>query len=287
MRVLTDQIYTLQSKIIKMPILSSNPIERQAARAILRHAFLRWETQACLFGAVAALLILPGYWKAAAALGLLGALIVISSSLSDKALNAEVAFQELQAEVRPETLSTTANRQAIEEALDYQRKIQQLRLAQRKGAVQTQLELVGTNVGDWLRSMYRFARNAEALQQQGDFAHDLQTLPGEIKALEWQLGRGLANADVVRETLEKKKQSLAALTEVRQTIERAGSELQNALAAIEAVYSQLLRMATASQLPADAVQRLSQDVNDRSQSMKVMADALANALSNYQGAPQK
>jgi uncharacterized protein YoxC len=87
--------------------------------------------------------------------------------------------------------------------------------------------------------------------------------------------------------LEKKKQSLAALTEVRQTIERAGSELQNALAAIEAVYSQLLRMATASQLPADAVQRLSQDVNDRSQSMKVMADALANALSNYQGAPGK
>ena len=265
-----------------MPILPSSPTEHRAARAIITHALLRWETQACLFATVAALLILPDYWKAAAVAGLLGVLWAVRASLSDARGNAEVAFQALEGEVRLSDLSTTAYQTLLKEALDYQRKIQQLLLGLKEGPLKTQVELRAFDIAGWVRSMYAFAKGAEELRARGAFAEDLKTLPGEIQALEWRLGRGSTDTDVVQQTLEKKKQTLAALTEVRNSLQHADDELHDTEAAIENIYSQLLRMATASQLPADAVNRLSQQIDDRAASMKIMADAFASALRGYE-----
>lgn len=265
-----------------MPILPTGATENRAARAIITHALMRWETQACLFVAVAALLILPGYWKATALVGLLGLLWAVRASLSDARANAEVAFASLEAEVRVSELGTTAYQALLQEALDYQRKIQQLLLGLKDGPLKTQAELRAFDIAGWVRSMFAFAKGAEGLRARGAFAEDLKTLPGEIQALEWRLGRGSADTDVVRQTLEKKKGTLAALTEVNASLQHADDELRDTEAAIENIYSQLLRMATASQLPADAVNRLSQQIDDRAASMKVMADAFASALRGYE-----
>ncbi len=265
-----------------MPILPSNPVERRAAQAIFTHALLRWETQAGLFVLVAALIILPGTWKATALLGLLGALGAIRGSLSDARLNAEVAFLELEGEVRAGGLVTPAYQAMLKEALDYQRKIQQLVLGLKEGPLKTQVEMRAFDMAGWIRSMYAFAQGAEELRRQGSFAEELKTLPTEIQTLEWRLGRGGTDNEVLKETLEKKQQTLAALTEVNNTLQRADDELRDTEAAIENIYSQLLRMATASHLPGDAVNRLSQQIDDRAASMKIMADAFASALQSYQ-----
>jgi len=265
-----------------MRILPSNPIERRAAWAILTHAILRWETQACIFAMIAALLILPGYGKMVALLGLLGALWVIRSSLTDARLNAEVAFQALEEEVRLSNLATPAYQALLKESLAYHRKIQELLLGLREGPLKQQVELRALDMAGWIRGMYNLARKVEDIQQRGAFAEDLKTLPGEIQALEWRLSRAGPDSDVLRDTLEKKRQSLAALTEVQQALARADNELRDAAAAIENIYSQLLRMATVSQLPADAVSRLSRQIEDGVASVRLMADALSSAL---QGLP--
>lgn len=261
-----------------MRILPSNPIERRAALAILRHAFLRWETQACIFAMVAALLLLPGYGKIAALLGLLGAFWVVRSSLTDVRLNAEVAFQALAEEVHPDSLATPTYRGLLKESLTYHRKIQELLLSLKEGPLKQQVELRAIDVADWIRGMYNLARKVEDIQLHSVLAEDLKTLPGEIQALEWRLSRAGPDGDIIKDTLEKKRQSLAALTEVQRTLMRADNELHDATAAIENIYSQLLRMAAVSQLPADAVSRLAHQIEDGVTGTRLMADALASAM---------
>lgn len=264
-----------------MRILSSNPIERQAAKAIIGHALLRWETQAGVFVAVAAVIILPDAWKFVGLLGLLGAVMSVGSSLNNEMLNSEVALQSLETEIRLDSLTTPEYQVLIREALRNDRQIRTLVTALPEGPVRAQARLRAADVDLWIRSMYSFARSAEDLRRQGAFADDLRTLPGEIRALQSQLGRGGQDASVLEETLEKKRQTLAALSDVNGSLQRADAELGDAAAAIENMRSQLLRMTTARQIPEDAVKRMSDEVEDRSAAMKIMADSLASALRGY------
>lgn len=264
-----------------MRILPSNPVERRAAVAILRHAVLRWETQAGVFAAVASLVVLPDPLKLLSVLGLAFAVWSIASSLSNEALNAEVAIQALQAEVRLEELTTPAYRELLAKAIENDRKIRQLLVGLEGGPVKAQVEMRVCDIDGWIRSMFTFARSAEDLRRQGAFAEDLKTLPAEIRALETQLARGPANVTVLKQTLEKKQQTLAALSDVNHSLQRSEDELRDASAAIENIHGQLLRMITARQLPEQAVDRLSADVEDRAASMKVMADSLSAALRGY------
>jgi hypothetical protein len=264
-----------------MGILSSNPIERQATQAIFVHALLRWETQASLFVAVAVLIILPDPWKLLSVLGLASALWTIRGSLSDNNVNAEIALQALEREVDLNKLTAPSHRDLLKQSLESNRRIRQLLLGMSSGPIKTQMQLRADDIDGWIRSMYAFAQGAEDLRRQGAFAQDLQTLPEEIRTLEWRLGSTTADTSVVKETLAKKRQTLEALTEVNRALERSDDELRDAEAAIESIYGQLLRMTTSSQLPDDAIQRLSSNVEDRAASMKVMADALSSALSGY------
>ena len=264
-----------------MRILPSNPVERQAALAILRHALLRWETQAGVFVAVATLIVLPGAWKLLAVLGLAYAAWSLGSSLNNESVNAQVALQALQTEVRLDELTTPAYRELISEAIENDRRIRQLLLNLPDGPVKSQAQMRVADIDGWIRSMFTFACSAEALRRQGAFADDLRTLPEEIRALEWQLGRGGTDSGVLKETIEKKRQTLAALTDVNHSLQRSEDELRDASAAIENIHSQLLRMTTARQLPEQAIGRLAADVEDRAASMKVMADSLAAALRGY------
>jgi chromosome segregation ATPase len=264
-----------------MGILSSNPIERRATQAILSHALLRWETQASIFVAVAVLIILPDPWKLLSLLGLVGALWTIRGSLSDDNVNAEISLQALEREVDLDKLTAPSHRELLKQCLESNRRIRQLLFGLSKGPIKTQMQLRVDDIDGWIRNMYAFAQGAEDLRRQGAFAQDLQTLPEEIRTLEWRLGSTTGETSVIKETLAKKRQTLDALTEVNRALERSDDELRDAEAAIESIYSQLLRMTTSSQLPDDAIQRLSANVEDRAASMKVMADALTSALSGY------
>jgi chromosome segregation ATPase len=264
-----------------MGILSSNPLERRAAQAIFTHALLRWETQASIFLAVAVLIILPDPWKLLSLVGLAGAMLTIRGSLTDTNVNAEIALQSLESQVDLSRLTTPLHRELLSDSLQNNRRIRQLLLNMSNGPVKAQMQFRAADIDGWIRSMYAFAQGAEDLRRQGAFAQDLQTLPEEIRALEWRLGHTTSDTSVIKETLEKKRQSLEALTEVNHALERSDDELRDAEAAIESIYSQLLRMTTSSQLPDAAIQRMSADVEDRAASMKVMADALTSALSSY------
>ncbi len=264
-----------------MGILSSNPIERRATQAILTHALLRWETQASIFLALAVLIILPDPWKLLCLVGFAGAAFTIRGSLSDTSVNAEIALQSLEGEVELNKLTAPSHRDLLSDSLQNNRRIRQLLLNMSSGPVKTQMQLRAADIDGWIRNMYSFAQAAEDLRRQGAFAQDLQSLPEEIRALEWRLGHSTGDTSVVKETLDKKRQTLDALTEVNHALERSDDELRDAEAAIESIYSQLLRMSTSRQLPDDAIQRMSADVEDRAASMKVMADALTSALSGY------
>jgi hypothetical protein len=264
-----------------MRILPTNPVERKAAQAILTHALLRWETQAGVFVAVAALVILPDPWKPVAVLGLAVAVWSVLRSLGDASLNAQVALGALETDVRISELTTPSYQALLNEALENDRRIRQLLLGLKEGPLKAQAEMRVADIDGWIRNMYAFARGSEELRRQGAFAEDLRALPEEIRALEWRLGHSTEDSTVAKETLEKKRQTLAALTEVNRSLERADDELRDAAAAIENIYGQLLRMTTARQLPQEAVNRLSAEVEDRAASMKVMADALTATLQGY------
>jgi hypothetical protein len=96
-----------------MGILSSNPLERRATQAIVTHALLRWETQAGLFVAIAALIILPAPWKAVSILGLAAALWTIRGSLSDTNINAEIALQALERALDVDKLTAPTHRELL------------------------------------------------------------------------------------------------------------------------------------------------------------------------------
>ena len=214
-------------------------------------------------------------------LGLVGALWTIRGSLVRRQRERRDLLQALEREVDLEKLTAPSHRELLKESLESNRRIRQLLLGMSNGPVKTQVQLRAADIDGWIRNMYAFAQGVEDLRRQGAFAQDLQTLPEEIRTLEWRLGHSTGDTSVVKGDAGEEASDPGRPDRGQSRPERSDDELRDAEAAIESIYGQLLRMTTSSQLPDDAIQRLSANVEDRAASMKVMADALSSALSGY------
>ena len=212
-----------------MRILPSNPVERRAAQAILRHALLRWETQAGIFVAVAVLVVLPDAWKlhrrpGPGLRGLEPWLEPEQRVRQRRGRPAGTAGGGRAGGAHHPGLPRAPGRRPGERPAASA----SCCWASRMGRSRPRRRCRCRDIDGWIRSMFTFARSAEALRRQGAFAEDLRTLPEEIRALEWQLGRGGQDTAVLKETIEKKRQTLAALTDVNRSLQRSEDELRDA-----------------------------------------------------------
>ena len=221
-------------------------LQQKAQSVILQYAVFRWES--AIVVAVTILLTFlvrrpfawwpPFGWPL---LGLLGLAVLIYSSLIDAETNAQVLLVQFQAQFDPHTIKDKTLRQQVENALEYQRRIETQVRKQRPGLLRDRLEETANQITDWLSNIYQLALRLDAFRADDLLAREKATLPKEIEQLTAQQ-KAEGNA-VVKQQLDAviagKGKHWQTLRELDTRMQQAALQMNQSLTALATIYSQV------------------------------------------------
>lgn len=214
-------------------------------------------------------------WWAWAGLGALSLAVMAGTSLTDRRANAELLLSLFQEQFDPRRLEDPEFRRAVQKALTYQREIEHLVSRQEAGPVRNSLEDAATQIGDWVRNVYRLAVRVDAYENDHLLDRQRESVPRELEDLKRRRER--ERSDEIRQQVEelvKSKQSqLAALNELDSRMKRAELQIQQSLTAMETIYNQAQLMAT-QESDAGESQRLQQEIHEQVEWLESMVQTL-------------
>jgi len=269
-------------------------LEQRAQRAIVQHAFLRWESALVVAGT----LLLSFFfakpfawwpWWGWPALGLIAEALIVYTSMSDPSTAAKVVGSIFREEFDPRQIGDRELRGKLSQAVEYRERIDQAVREQRQGALKEHLTEMSTGIDDWVSQMFRLARRLVAFRGDGIITRDLQEVPREVERLGARL-RLETDASVRKQmeaTLASKMAHRRSLSSLEDTMERADLQMDHSLAALGTVYSQVLLIG-AREVDSSRTQRLREDIRQQVLSLQDMVDSI-NAVYNYrmEGAGQR
>lgn len=261
-------------------------IEKQAAKAVIRNAVLRWETGLILVLTIAATAFLPNYitfipqlaWPV---LGAIGEAVVIGVGLTDKNRQQraiDAAFREKY------TFSGIHDRNLLDklnEAEQYRVRIQSIVDQQKSGVLRDRLKATADEVYDWVGNMVALARRIDTYRMDPIIRRDLTSVPRDIDNLKRRLAleRDASVKEQMTTTLESSQRQLEALQELKGRMERADLQLDHSLAALGTVYSQFLLIGS-KDVDSDRTERLSDDIRDQVLALQDIVDSLNEVYSS-------
>ncbi len=263
-------------------------VERQARNAIIQYALFRWEN-AVVLGLVILLTFFyphpfPGWprwgW---AALGGMGLLALILSSLTDAEAGAEALRMLYREQFDPRRIADPQLRKAVEEALEYQMRIETHARKQRPGVLRDRLEDTASQLADWIANIYKLAVRLDAYRRDRLLAHEEKTVPKEIEALKRRLEfeRNPDVRDELQQVIESKGKQWAALRALRTRMKQAELQLEQSLTALATVYSQI-QLINAQDVESGRSERLREDIREQVARLNDLVDSL-NEVYEYQG----
>jgi len=244
-------------------------LQQKAQSVILQYAVFRWES--AIVVAVTILLTFlvrrpfawwpPFGWPL---LGLLGLAVLIYSSLIDAETNAQVLLVQFQAQFDPRTIKDKTLRQQVENALEYQRRIETQVRKQRAGLLRDRLEETANQLTDWLSNIYQLALRLDAFRADDLLAREKATLPKEIEQLTAQQ-KAEGNA-VVKQQLDAviagKGKHWQTLRELDTRMQQAALQMNQSLTALATIYSQV-QLIDAQSVDSGRAERLQADIRDQ------------------------
>jgi hypothetical protein len=261
-------------------------VEQRAQRAIIQHAFLRWESAVIVAGT----LLLSFFftkpfiwwpWWGWPVLGLIAEALIVYTSMSDPSTAAKVVGNIFREEFDPRLIGDRELRGKVSQAVEYRERIDLAVREQRQGALREHLTEMSMGIDDWVSQMFRLARRLEAFRADGLIARDLQEVPREVERLSARL-RLETDASVrnqMEATLASKMAHHRSLGSLEDTMERADLQMDHSLAALGTVYSQVLLIG-AREVDSGRTQRLREDVRQQVLNLQDMVDSI-NAVYNY------
>jgi hypothetical protein len=129
-------------------------------------------------------------------------------------------------------------------------------------------------INEWTEAIEAMARRIDNYQQNEVISQDLESVPQSIKKLEVQLDNETnpaIHAELER-TLANRKNQLATLQHLENTMKQAEIKMESTLASMGTIYSQLLASQSADHV-AD-YSRLSEDVNEEVRTLQDHLEAL-------------
>ena len=142
-------------------------LQKQAFSATIQYALFRWES-AVVIALTIVLSVLfrrPFVWWPPFGwllIGLIGLGAIVYSSLTDAETNARVLLKLFQEQFDPREINDKELRQSIENALEYQRRIEVLIRRQRPGVMRDRLEDTANQISQWIANIYQLALRLDA-----------------------------------------------------------------------------------------------------------------------------
>jgi chromosome segregation ATPase len=267
--------------------MSNSNIRSRALSAILMHALFRFESAATIAGTILLLYFFPQpfawwqwwYWLI---LGGVAEALIVYTSIKDEQTGAAVVAELFRAEFNPATIRSQKYRGALERALTYRTRIEELIRKSDAGVLQQHLQETTQGIGDWLAQIFRLAQRLDEYERDDMLKQDLTATPATLRQLNDRVRQ--ANNEAVREqarrTLASKQAQWDNLQKLAHTMEQAELQLEATLTALGTVYSQLVLLNSKDEVSDSRARRLRDDIAEQVSQLNDLQAAMDEV---YQG----
>jgi hypothetical protein len=244
-------------------------LQQRAQSALFQYALFRWESAVIIAVTVVLTFLLrrpfpwwpPFGWPL---LGLLGLGLLVYSSLTDAETNARVLVDLFQEQFDARRIKDKAIRGQMENALEYQRRIEIQIRGQRGELIRDRLETTANQTTDWISNIYQLALRLDAYRNDDLLARERNILPKEIEQLNAQ--RKLEANPAVQQQLDQviagKGKHWQTMRELEARMKRAALQLEESLTALATIYSQV-QLIDAQSVDSGRAERLQADIREQ------------------------
>jgi hypothetical protein len=266
-------------------------IRSRAWSAILSYAIFRWESAATIALTILLVYFLPRpfdgwqwwYWLV---IGVIAEALIIWSSIGDVNTGAQVVADMFRQEFNPLTIQSQKYRAAVQRALDYRTRIEEMIRQSEAGVLQSHLQESTAGISDWIAQIFRLAQRLDVFERDAFIKQDVASTPREIVDLSARVQReaDAAVREQAQRTLDSKKAQWQNLKKLGQTMEQAELQLDATLTALGTVYSQLMLIHSKDDIEDSRSQRLREDIADQVAKLNELQGAMDEV---YQGKSEK
>lgn len=244
-------------------------LQRRAQSAIIQYALFRWESAVILAVTIILTFLLrrpfpwwpPFGWVL---LGLTGIVLIVYSSLTDAETNAQVLVMLMQEQFDAGKIKDKVLRQKVENALEYQRRIELQIRRQARGLIRDRLADTAGQITDWLSNIYQLALRLDAYRADDLLARERAALPEEIERLNAQrkTERNVAVQTQLDQVIASKGKHWQAVRALDERMEQAILQMDQSLTALATMYSQV-QLIDAQSIDSGRAERLQADIREQ------------------------
>lgn len=258
----------------------SSELQEQATRAILSHAFFRLESALTIALTVILVFLFPHPfewwpWWMWLILGVMAEGLIIYTSVTDPETGRRVVAEMLRQQFNPRALRTPQVREWMGRALEYREQIEGAIRQRPDGVLKAHLRETTARVDDWLAHIFNLAQRLDHYAQDPIVTRDRRDIPREVAHIRQRLEQedDPSVQEQMREAIRQKQAQQANLERLENTMERAEFRLEETLAALGTLYSQLLLL-DAGAVDSGRAQRLREDIADQVAALQDTIEAL-------------
>ncbi|MCB9137461.1 MAG: hypothetical protein H6642_03840 [Caldilineaceae bacterium] len=248
-----------------------------ARRQLVRDVLSRWESIAVVVMALLLTLLFPrpfAWWPPFGwlLLGGLGLAAMIYAGLTDAASRTELESKRVRKQLDPAQIRDPELRMALEEALEYERRIDEQVRHQQPGLLRDRLAETNLQVTQWIDHIYTMALRLDRYRRDDLLARERDRLRHELEA------PTAAQTEVISPaspdlTLAGKEQQLAALRALDARMDQAAQQLEQSTTALATLYSQI-QLIQSRDLDGGSAARLQADIKEQVAQLNDLAAAV-------------
>ena len=261
-------------------------IQKRAQSAVLQYAFFRWESALVIALTIVLFFLVPHpfpWWPSYLwlVLGACGLAALVYSSLTDAETNAKVLLRLFQEQFDTKRIRDKELRADLETALEYQRRIEVQVRQQDRTLLRDRLNETANQITQWIANMYALALRLDSYRRDDLLARQRGTLPQELKDLTEQRKRTTnpATGAQLDQVIDTKGKQWQALRDLDDRMKQAELQLQESLAALATIYSQV-QLVDAQSVESGRAERLQSDIRDQVNRLGDLVDSI-NEVYDY------
>ncbi len=259
----------------------SDEVRQRALGAILRNAFLRWETLVTLLITLILFFFVDisgqiAFWQPWMWLilgGITEAALIISTLTDPNAAQAAVN-REFENKYDPRSIRNVTSRQRVLDAMQYRRNMLEL-TGRHQGAMRVHLRQTVSDIDDWIRQMYSLALHIDSFESNELVERDRKLVPQQLEKAKIRHER--EDSPEVRRELENQimllEKQVANLEANVNAIKRAEIQLESTLSSLGTVYAQISLLGT-KEIDSSRAQRLRLEIQDEISGLQDTIEAM-------------
>ena len=258
-------------------------LQQKAQSSLVQYALFRWEGATILaITLILAALNIALAWWVWVLLGLVGYAAIVYTSITDTNANARLLLRLFQEQFNPNAIRDQELRAELEQALEYQRRIEQQIRTQGESLMLDRLQQTANQIASWISNMYQLALRLDAYRSDDLLVRERRVLPKELEELNVRRGRE-RNPSIraqIETVLDSKKQHLQALNALDARMKQAHLQMEQSLTALGTIYSQV-QIIDSRNVSGSQAERLQSDIQEQVNRLDDLVSSI-NEVYDYQ-----